>query len=212
MIVLYVFLFLLLVVMAFLIAPFHVVFMYREKASVRIRCLFLSLNALKLFEKISSASAKKDTKKKKSPPAKDTPLPKEKKKASPIGFVEFLGRIIRILSEAVRDLFSVMHIHLKELCVVVSTDDAAKTALCYGGAVQAGYTLLALAQRFSHFHCRSDKLFLSPSFTGEGSRFFIHLDVSVRPIQLIPIVFRAYFQLQDRKDEKNERNSIEASH
>lgn len=196
-----------------LFVPIHIVFQYRERAIVTAKILFFRFDAMKLFRYLSRDRAGKEQSENSHP----SPKQKEKnanlnKKVDPLGFVEFLLRIARVIVLALKEHLKRMKINLKELYVSIGTDDAAKTALIYGGAIQAANALCVLLQRFSCFRCDNRYLVISPDFTCEKSRFSIHLDLTVRLFFVIGVLLRAYFRLFERKEMNNERNSVETSH
>ena len=210
MIFLWILLALVALIVAILYLNVHIIFYYRESVRVTIRVLFVRLDALKLFRRFTDE---------KNPAAEEKPAEvKAEKKGTKkrsgdfLGFVEFLTRIARIIGLAIKEHFSKMKVHLKDLHIYVATDDAAKTALTSGGAIQAGNFLIALLQRFCRFQADSKNLVIAPDFTSEKSRFSIHLDLSFKPIHLIGVLLRAYFRLLEGKDNSYERNPVETGH
>ncbi len=210
MIALYVVLALLALILFLLFVNIHIIFVYREKAQVIVRILFLRMDGMHLFSYFTRE--KEGGEEKEQTQSEKPQAPKKKRKADPLGFVEFLLRITRVVSLAVKEHLSKMRIHLKELCVIIGTDDAAKTAMLTGGAIQAANFLCVLLQRFSHFTCDNRNLVISPDFTSEQSRFTVHLDLTVKAYHLITIFMRAYFRLFEGKDEHHARNSVKTSH
>lgn len=208
MILLYIFLALLALLALCLLVNVHLIFRYGERASVTLRILCFRFDGMKLFSRFT-----KD--REKSPTTKSSPPPREKKPKrsfDPIGFAEFLLRIARVISLAVKEQLSHLKIRLKELHVRIASDDAAKTALLSGSAVQAANYLCALLQRFSDFRCNNENLSIAPDFTSEKSSFSIHLDLSVKPIFLIAVLFRAYYRFFEGKEEDYVRDSVETRH
>jgi len=199
MIFLYVFLAVLVLVLTALFINVHLVFLYREKEKVRLRVLFFSFDAIKLYNRYAE---KKKKNKIPDPQRKSVETKEEIKKQGfdPVGFAEFLLHITRVISLAVKESLESMKINLKELIVSVGTDDAAKTALTAGVAIQAANGLCAVLQHFSNFRCDNRRLAISPDFTSEKSRFSIHLDLSIKPIQLIGVLLRSYTRFFERKE------------
>lgn len=211
MIALWILLAILAILLFFLFMPVHIVFQYRDKATVILKVLFLRFDGMELFRKLIAKDEegldvpkrKSDVKASKS---------KGKKKADPLGFVEFLIHIGKVISLALKEHFRRARVDLKELYVSIGTDDAAKTALIYGGSIQAANALCVLLQRFTKFRCNNKNLVIAPDFTSEKSRFSIHLDMTVRLFFVLGVLFRAYFRFFERKEMNNERNSVKTSH
>ncbi len=211
MIALYILIFLILLVLFLLYVNVHIIFRYRENATVTVRVLFFRMDGMKLFRFVSERRKKREQNIEPNVEA-DQKEKKKKRNFDPLGFVEFLVHIARVIGLAVKEHFSKMKINLKELYVLIGTDDAAKTALIYGGAIQAANALCVLLQRFSHFQCNNEKLVISPDFTQETSRFSIHLDLCVKPVHIIALLLRTYFRFFEGKEKENERNPVETSH
>ena len=197
MIALYILLAVLFLIFFLLFVNIHVIFTYRESARVTVRVLFFRFDGMKLFR---SFTKEKDKTKKNAKAEQVQVESKRKKSADPLGFVEFLIRIGRIIGRALEEHFSKMKIYLKELHVSVASSDAAETALLYGGAIQAANGLCALLQHYSHFRCDNRNLVIAPDFVSEKSRFSIHLDLTVKAFHLIGVLLRAYLRLFEGKD------------
>jgi len=210
--VLYFVLFLFFLLFFLLFAKLHVTFLYDTSAKVTLRYLFLRFDGMKLFQRFTTGAPVEltaETEKEATPVAEKK---KVKKKGSFLGFCDFLARIAQIVSYAVKESIAKLYVRLKMLEVVIATDDAAKTALLYGGTIQAANILCELLRRFSHFRCHSENLVIAPDFTAEKSRFRIHLILSIRPIHVVRILLRSYIKLFERKDVPNARNTSETSH
>ncbi|MBR4288041.1 MAG: DUF2953 domain-containing protein [Clostridia bacterium] len=199
MIFLYIFLVIVLLTLTALFVNVHLIFIYREKEKVRLRVLCFSFDAIKLYNRYAEKKRKKQIP---DPQKSSVETKKEIKKRGfdPIGFAEFLIHITRVISLAVKESLESMKINLKELVVSVGTDDAAKTALTAGAAIQAANGLCAALQYFSDFRCDNRKLSISPDFTSEKSRFSIHLDLCIKPIHLIGVLLRTYTRFFERKE------------
>ena len=105
-----------------------------------------------------------------------------------------------------------MKFNLKELHVSIGTDDAAKTALLCGSAIQGANVLCALLQRFSNFRFDNRNLSISPNFTEEKTKLSIDLDLSTRVFDIIVVILRAYFRFLEREEFNHARNTIETGH
>ncbi len=207
MIVLYIFLGLLLTLLALLalilFLNVHLVFHYENGAKIYLRILFIKMDAKKIASRLSGR--KKETKDKKSTPEKKpTEKNSKRKRASISDFLEFICLIIRIVKRAVKDLFKHLHIRLREMEICFGTDEADKTALVYGATAQAANVLFALLQRFSDFQWNNDKLLLAPDFTGENSRYKAHLDLWIKPIFLLTIALHAITTYLEGKGKNHE--------
>ncbi len=196
MIFLYIFLALVAFILVILFVNVHLIFIYREKEKVRIRILFLSFDAIKLYNRY--VEKKKENKPKSV--SQDKIQVKDTRGFDPLGFAEFLAHVTRVISLAVKESLESMKINLKELIVSIGTDDAAKTALTAGVAIQAANGLCAVLQRFSDFRCDNRYLSISPDFTSEKSQLSIHLDLCVKPIHLLGVLLRTYIRFFERKE------------
>lgn len=207
MIWLYVLLAIVALILFLLFMNVHLIFRYEDHPTVTLRILFIRMNAIKLFRRFTD---EKDGQKTQG--TANEKQNKVRKKGSLPGFIEFLARIARVISLAVKEHFSKMKVNLKMLHVSVGTDDAAKTALLCGGAIQAANILCELLRRFSHFRCDNSQLSISPDFTSEVSRFAVHLDLSAKPIHIIGVIVRSYMRFFEREDMNHARNTTQTGH
>ena len=212
MIFLYILLFLAAFIVFLLTVNIHFIFIYREKATVTLRVLFFRFDAFQLYNQYAKKRKSKKPQDKGQQKTKQASSQTKKQTNDPLGFIEFLVRIIRIAHSAFIEHLAKTKIYLKELIVLIATEDAAKTALIQAPVVNAANMLMVLLQRYSRFRCDGKQIAIIPDFTSEESRFSLHLDVTVKPIHIIAVLIRFYFQLFEGKDVEYERNSIETSH
>ncbi len=208
MIFLYVFLGFALLLLFLLYLNVHLIFVYREKATVTLRILFFRTDAVKLVQKY--LEKKKNVQPKMVEKSKSTKAPSGG--VDLLGFAEFLAHIATVIRLAIKEHLEKMRIDLKELNVTVATQDAAQTALLYGGAIQGANALCALLCHFSNFKCNNKKLVIAPDFASDKSEFSIHLVLTSKPIHLIGVFLRSYFRFFEGKDNQNARNSVKTSH
>lgn len=192
--VLYVLLALIILVVAALFVNVHFIFRYHEKEKITLRILCFRFDAKKLLQRFTVGSKKKEIEQTKRETSSSKP------KLDLVGFVEFLLHVTRVIKLAIKESLNAMKINLKELIVSVGTDDAAKTALTAGAAIQAANGLCAVLQHFSDFRCDNRRLSISPDFTSETTKFSIHLDISIKPFHIIAVLLRTYIRFFERED------------
>ncbi len=93
-----------------------------------------------------------------------------------------------------------------KLSLTVATEDAAKTAVGYGGICAVLYPMASFLETVAGYHFK--KIDISSDFDSIGPRFCISFKMSVRIIYIIIAAFaflRQYRRLNKKESEKNER-------
>ncbi len=169
----------------------RLVFDYHQKHTITLCILWFRFDGNQLINSFAGKSGKKKKNEKDRQIGRQQKNRKQKPTGDLLGFIEFLGHIASVLGSTLKDYLSKTRVCLKELCVSIGTDDAARTALLCSSAVQAANGLCAVLQRYSKFSFDSKNLNISPNFTSEESKFSIHLVLSSSIFHLIGVYLRA---------------------
>ena len=84
-----------------------------------------------------------------------------------------------------------MKIKLIKLCVVIATDEAAKTAVIYGAAANACDALLDAMRRYLKFTEKDGAVSVSVDFTKEKTEFDLDIELSLRVIGALAVLLPA---------------------
>lgn len=195
MIVFWILFVLVILILAILFLPIHLICRYPAKSNFSFRILFFRFDGVALFKKIFSKNEAEDT----APETVQAEKRKNNGKRSSdlFGFLEFLLHLTDVIHSTILEFFSKAKVNLKELRISVGTDDAARTALLSCSVSQAANGLCAVLQHFSNFHCNSKKLSISPDFTSEKSDFSLHLDLSCTVVHLIRVYLHTNMRFFD---------------
>lgn len=148
--------------------------------------------ARKKEEKKALAKQKKILKKKVKPQKVKEKKPSKIKEIfmHPTDIPAFITDIYDILSIIVGKFSKRVKINIKECDISLGTDNAAKTAILYGGVCAGINTLLSLLVQFTNYDDRdTENINVVPNFTSDKTNFNIYLRVSLRPGQLLTFVF-----------------------
>lgn len=184
MIALYVILGILLLIFLLLLCPVTVRLDYTDKLSVMIRFLFLKF-------RISPPDKEKIEKDEKKKTAKIGLGKKDDKKKKAFwrtiyeeegfsGALHFLKEIADILKNAAQGILSHLVIRLLDVRLIIAGEDAANTAILYGGACSTVFPLLSWI--CSCAKVRKYNADIRPDFIAPKSQAEIALELSIRPI------------------------------
>ncbi len=146
-------------------------------------------------ESKKSASADKKSKK-----GKPSVLDSFKGKLS----VEDISKYLRFALDSAKRVLNGIWMPIFELRAVIGLEDAANTALAYGGAWAAVSTLLPPLEEC--FHIRRKEIDINASFEGQES-LFVKLEVNAILLRLLIagiIIYRAFKKLIDNKAVQHE--------
>ena len=194
MIFLWILLIVALLIAAILTMRVNLIFDFREKQSVYLRILFFRFDSNRFIDRFLSNDKKSGTNASEEINKKQENTMKKNKSSDPSDFIDFLFHLTEVIGSALQDLFSRAKVDLKELHVLIGTEDAANTALLCSSAAQAANGLCAVLQHFSRFRCNSKNLSISPNFTSAESNFSLHLVLSCPVIHLVGVYLRANSQ------------------
>ena len=117
---------------------------------------------------------------------------KEQNKKSNTGIVDTLKNAYEILSVLVSRLLKYLKIRVVRLDVVIATDDAAKTAIQYGLAVQTVQYLVTVLEQITNFKVKKNcGINVSCDFLTEKSKLDLNIVMSLRVWQAIVILIRS---------------------
>lgn len=186
MIAVYIILALLLLIGLALIIPIKIHIIVDEDFSVKLRYVFLSF---KLYpenkEKKTQKAKADDTKGKKSSILKEY----TKNLIAEKGIIDAIKEILSIIKEALipfGPFFAKTRVDIKDLTVVVSTPDAARTAIEYGAVSGIMYDLLAVVDK--KFKLRSKNVRVFSDFLSEKSSIRANVLLGIKPITLFPLI------------------------
>ena len=105
-------------------------------------------------------------------------LPKKKKPKRNYSLIDMVLDYIRSASPPVKRLFKKIRIRNVYIDYVVGTDDAAKTALKYGGLCAAIYSLIGTLQ--TYMDTKVKEINIEADFSAEKDDIFAYLTVKLR--------------------------------
>ena len=188
------------VLLLLLFSKISIIFDYHDRPSITLKFLCIRMDGVSFLQKRvfrEKEEPEKDTEKTEKVEASEAP---PKQKADPVGFAKFLLHVTEVVRLAFKEFFAKATVDLRECKVSIGTDDAALTALSFGGAIFAANALCALLMRFSKFRCDNRNLRVSPDFTSEKSAFSFHLILSCRLIHVLGVALRSYLRFFERKE------------
>lgn len=158
-------------------------------------------------EEKQKKKGKKPQKKKNKKKSQTTPSPKKKK--SLIRDIRFLARAAGILLKKFGRRLSVK---LTRLEITIATDDAAKTALMFGGVSQAVAYLLKALDAYARLTYRNDRVRVEADFLSDTLSAELEILFSIRVGSLFTLAFSAIwlmvkegFQKAGTKAKKQQR-------
>ena len=177
-----------------LLVPVHLYVVWDGGLRVRLRYLF--------YRKVLYP-AKEDTSsdKKASPSGKDSPWKRAERRIRDEGIEEALDYYIaaaRAAGETLQRILRALKVDRLRLEVTVAGDDAASTALAYGGACAVIYTAVGLLA--TAVPIRSQYVTVTPDFTGGQERLSGELRLHGQPLRMAWAVLRfihAYSALEN---------------
>lgn len=121
---------------------------------------------------------------------------KRKKKASSATLEENLDLVKRIASFFFSRFFRHLRIDVTRIHIVIGTDEAAKTAMLYGVAVQSVAYLLALLDKFTNLHgLQKQDVYVDTDFLSEEIRADVKIAFSIRLWHVLHLAFGALGRL-----------------
>lgn len=209
MIALYIVLGVLLLLAALLSLPLYFIFSYEESFSVRLRYLFLTFPLYPSRKKAEQQQKQEESGKKSAEEEKKSPVQDIIKQEGLNGFLDILKHLSSIAVDAAKQILR--HVMIKEfrLYLTVAGEDAADTALRFGGTCAAVYP--AVGAIFSRVRYKKHTIEIVPDFTdGAQCDVKFYAKVRIRPyISLITAVaaFFRYLKLTVDRKKKSQISS-----
>ncbi len=173
-----------LVISALLFLNVNLIFSYDEKAKVKLRVLFITLDILKIF------TAEKKPEKKKSSHAQAHK--KQKPKGTFDDFMSFLELIISCIRMFTDNLSRSLKVHLKRLNVIIASDSADRTAVMYGAVSSTTAILLELLPNtVRKFKNDYENISIYPDYLSEKCVFSAEIIFTMKVWHFIRIFFGA---------------------
>lgn len=166
---------------------------YKDELCIYVKALFIKIKVYpkkkkKKKKKSKQEKAKKDEDKKEENKESSS---KPKKKPS-FSAPKTLWKLRETILLLIKKLFGYLHFKFIRLNIVVSADDAAKTALLYGASAQGISYLLEILNNISHVEIeKSSDISLSCDFINQNPYFDGEIYLYIRIINLLKVVFLA---------------------
>lgn len=121
---------------------------------------------------------------------------KQKKKEESATLQENLDLVKRIVSFFFSRLFGHLRIDLTRMHIVIGTDEAAKTAMMYGVAVQAVAYIVALLDKITNLHGPEKRdIYVDVDFLSEEIKIDVKIAFSIRLWHIFHLAFGALRRL-----------------
>lgn len=162
------------------------------RAAVRICILHIPAYTLSFgggkAEKSAEPAAEQEPKKKKKQKQKKAAKPQKKEKQSIEDIVALVKLLIEIAKKVLEKTWRYIRIKIERYDITVGTDDAAKTALIYGGVSQATSYLFTLLDETAHFRVkRKAPVNVGVDFLATETKASVQMDFCLRLWHIISI-------------------------
>ena len=162
------------------------------RAAVRICILHIPAYTLSFgggkAEKSAEPAAEQKPEKQKKQKSKKSAKPEKKEKQSIEDIVALVKLLIEIAKKVLEKTWRYIRIKIERYDITVGTDDAAKTALIYGGVSQATSYLFTLLDETAHFRVkRKATVNVGVDFLAAETRANVQMDFCLRLWHIISI-------------------------
>lgn len=162
------------------------------RAAVRICILHIPAYTLSFgggkAEKSAEPAAEQKPEKQKKQKSKKSAKPEKKEKQSIEDIVALVKLLIEIAKKVLEKTWRYIRIKIERYDITVGTDDAAKTALIYGGVSQATSHLFTLLDETAHFRVkRKAPVNVGVDFLAAETRANVQMDFRLRLWHIISI-------------------------
>lgn len=162
------------------------------RAAVRICILHIPAYTLSFgggkAEKSAEPAAEQEPKKKKKQKQKKAAKPQKKEKQSIEDIVALVKLLIEIAKKVLEKTWRYIRIKIERYDITVGTDDAAKTALIYGGVSQATSYLFTLLDETAHFRVkRKAPVNVGVDFLSAETKASVQMDFCLRLWHILSI-------------------------
>ena len=180
-----------------LISKVKVFLCYDESVRVYAKFLFIRIS---LFPQKAKPKKKKKDKKQKTPQVQKEPSPPTKEKSIVYKLWEFKS----VLLEITKKFLNKLHFKFITLKIIVSCDDAAKTALAYAGANQGISYIIEILRNISNVEvAQHSDISLQADFVSQKSVFEGKIQLYIRVFSLISVgiyAIKKYFKFKSSKE------------
>ena len=185
----------LLFVVALLSINIGVIVDYKEEHFIYVKALFIKIKIYPKKKK-KKKKRKKNKQSKKEEQKNDAKTPqsssKPKKKKSALSVPSILWKMRETVLILIKKLFGYLHFKFIRLNIVVSAEDAAKTALLYGASAQGISYLLEILDNISNVEIeKHSRISLTSDFINQSPYFDGEIFLYIRIINLIKVLFLA---------------------
>lgn len=162
------------------------------RAAVRICILHIPAYTLSFgggkAEKSAEPAAEQEPKKKKKQKQKKAAKPQKKEKKSIEDIISLVKLLIEIAKKVLEKTWRYIRIKIERYDITVGTDDAAKTALIYGGVSQATSYLFTLLDETAHFRVkRKAPVNVGVDFLSAETKASVQMDFCLRLWHILSI-------------------------
>ena len=170
---------------AILVWPVRLTLTLGEKTTITLRVLFIK------WPLYPSAPKKKSKKKKqKQQSSEKKPAPKKTSDGADEA-LNMMGLIKNIVIDILRRIKTYVRVTLKQLHIVIGTDEAARTAQLYGAAAVAYDELSEILRRNTNYREKRGAVSISADFTSEKTEFSAILELRSNLIGALKIILPA---------------------
>ncbi len=162
------------------------------RAAVRICILHIPAYTLSFgggkAEKSAEPAAEQKPEKQKKQKSKKSAKPEKKEKQSIEDIISLVKLLIEIAKKVLEKTWRYIRIKIERYDIIVGTDDAAKTALIYGGVSQATSYLFTLLDETAHFRVkRKAPVNVGVDFLATETKASVQMDFRLRLWHIISI-------------------------
>ena len=188
-------------ILVLLLARVQLVISYKNDFSVHAKLLFLKFKLYPEKEK-----PKKKPKKKVPTPTKAPPKKVEQKKKGDI--LPKLFEYRKVIISIVKEFATKVHFKFVKINIKIATDDAAKTALAYSGAVQGVSYLVSFLENYSNVDItKNSSINVYTDFLSEESELDGSVYIYTRVFNAFPVLMRVVKLITQMKLKSEDSNN-----
>ena len=197
MIILYILLALLLLIALVLFLNVSFIFELKEEFDFKIKVLFFTLKGDKIA-KLAEGRTKGESDAKESP----TPHAKIKKPRGIPETIESISSVIDLIKSVFGEFIRYARLKVCYVDIKIATDDAAHTALVYGGASSAIYLALEFLETVVTLKKNYKKILVYPDFASNKTEAKFKIVLRIKPIHVILAAMHLLPKLAEKKKGK----------
>ena len=174
MIALYIILSILAIMLFLLLLDISLVFTYKEGFDLKVRIFIFSLSA----KEIAKMTSKKEKTKESTSTEESQKTVKKKKSVSDI--FELISTIIDVIKAVLGEFAHYARIKLCKIKISIGSEDSAQTALIYGAASPALYTLIEFFDSFLNIKKNYKNIGIAPDFLSDECKADIKIILKIK--------------------------------